>query len=205
MNITFVPEPSWQEPMSRLEQFAGVPQPDDDLADANPKKRGPGRPKAAKAKGKATAKSKAKAKAKANPKGKGRGKGQGKGKAEVTQDAEETLVTPKRKATKANMEEGSRSKKRQPSKTKQPSSDKPTPKPRKQRSPKGEAVSFARRNQPSGDRGGAEWMAIKTVFGKSLMHLTPRSKHEDTICFQILFCKWTQIPNTSYLDDHHMK
>ena len=195
--------------MSRLEQFAGVPQPDADLADAKPNKRGPGRPKAAKAKAKATA-AKSKAKAKAKAKGKtqekkhGKGKGKGKAQEKVTTDVDESLVTPKRKASNPNLEEGSRSKKRQPSKAKQdmgkakdPAIDTPTPKPRKQRSPKGEAVSFARRNQPSGNRGGAEWLAIKTVFGKSLKHLTPRSKHEDTIWFKTLLCKWAEIPNTS--------
>ena len=58
------------------------------------------------------------------------------------------------------------------------------PMPKKSR---GEAVSFARRNPPDGERAHAEWTAIRAAFGKCLLHLKPRSKHEDELIISLSF------------------
>lgn len=178
-----------------MKQFAGIPEGDGDHDLAEPRGRGRGRPKAkakAKARAKAGAKARAKAKAKAakgkqeKPKAKAKAKAAaGKAKAKATRvrtvgdQSDVELATPKRKAPKGDVEEGSRSKKRQPKAAKN-QKDKDS-EPRK-RASKGEAVSFARRNPPGNPRGKAEWDAIKSVFGERLSHLHPRSKHEDISC-----------------------
>ena len=48
---------------------------------------------------------------------------------------------------------------------------------------KGEAVSFARRNPPTNERGLQEWTAIRDAYRKVLGDLKPQSKNED--CFEI--------------------
>ena len=185
--------------MSRLDQFRSVPE--EEAADASeelgkPSGRGrpkakakakargrPGRPKGkakAKARGKATPKAKAKAKAKAHKEG-GAGsqvkKTTRKRKAEEHQDQEEAaqqdapVTPPKRSTRKDNAEHGSKTKRAKPA-------PKSAPRQRK-RASRGEAISFARRNPPEGERGFAEWKAIREAYRVNLAHLKPQAKHED--------------------------
>ena len=183
-----------QEPVSRLEQFGGVPDVDPDLPEKKPR---------AKGKAKAKAKAASKAKAKASPKAKGRPrkpaveKAQPKRKAsnnaakvdddsvDHVQDVEVHPTTPKRRAPKK--EQVSRSKRKNENKArKSQGSGKKVSKeasdmnqPKKPRASKGQATSFARRDPPQGERLKAEWVAIRDAYRATLNHLLPVTKHED--------------------------
>ena len=177
-----------------MEQFSAAPR-EEEAADAPEEENQPsgrGRPKAkakAKARGrpgrpkgkakaqkpaKATPKAKAKAKAKAHKEGRTGSqvrKTAHKRKAE-DQDHEEAPVTPPKRSTrKADAEHGSKTKRAK-------AAPKSAPRQRK-RASRGEAVSFARRNPPEGERGFAEWKAIREAYRVTLAHLKPQAEHED--------------------------
>ena len=180
--------------VSRLEQFRAVPEGEGEHSpEEESKPSGRGRPKAkAKARGRPKGKAKAKARAKAPapkanaPKAKAKAKAKTqkpkgttrKRKAEEHQHEEDAaqqdvLVTPPKRSTrKDDAEDGSKTKRAKPA-------PKTAPRQRK-RASRGEAVSFARRNPPEGERQFAEWKAIREAYRVNLAHLKPQSKHEDT-------------------------
>ena len=179
-----------QVPVSRTEQFAGKPEQDADLeseSGSKPKRRGKGR-------GKGNGKGKGKGKkTKQNGKGKskkGSGKGQskkgGKPRASSKKAAQkpkgetEPPSTPVRPKVNRDKNEGSRSKQTKKNKNQdQKRKEHATREPSAKRASKGEAVSFARRNPPDGERAHAEWSAIRSAYRASLSHLLPQAKHED--------------------------
>eukprot|EP00435_Cladocopium_sp_Y103_P036022 s729_g9.t1 len=170
-----------EDAVSRLEQFRRVPRDEEDppaeetkpsgRAKAKAKAKGKGmagKPKAkAKARGRPKAKAKATAKSKAQKKGptgsqvtKTTRKRKTKEPQEPQEQKEEILVTPpKRRVATKNAEHGSKTKRK--------------------RASRGEATSFARRNPPEGERGFAEWKAIREAYRVNLAHLKPQSIHED--------------------------
>ena len=173
-----------QEPLSRIQQFGGVPEADGDLDTTKPK----GKTPKAKAKSKAKAKAKGKSRSsKPSPKAKAKAKAKAfaksKAKKEKVEESE-VLVTPKRAPPKGDAQEGgSRSK---PSKkrtseggttSKKDAKEAPT----KTRASKGNAASFARRNPPANERAKAEWEAIRSAYRRELMYLRPQTKPEDRV------------------------
>ena len=173
-----------QEPLSRIQQFGGVPEADGDLDTTKPK----GKTPKAKAKSKAKAKAKGKSRSsKPSPKAKAKAKAKAfaksKAKKEKVEESE-VLVTPKRAPPKGDAQEGgSRSKQSKKRTSEGGTTSKKDAKeaPTKTRASKGNAASFARRNPPANERAKAEWEAIRSAYRRELMYLRPQTKHEDRV------------------------
>ena len=161
-----------------------------------PKAKGKAKAKATKAKAKARAESKeleeeqesedSKPQAKANAKSSEDTKPEAEtsaksaGRKRKEKDAAETSSSTKKKKTEkspethAELEQSSK-------KRKGKGGEGEVEKPSKSRASKGkgEAVSFARRNPPDGERAHAEWSSIRDAFRAKLSHLRPQTQHED--------------------------
>ena len=224
---------AWQEPVSRLEQFAavsGVEEEPDENQDGETRKKKPGRKKndgrKTKKDGKKKTeetqkgKGKGKEKKKENKANKDQGKKVNKEKAnkdqgkkvnkekdkdkssQVKAQAAKSKAQPKEKARRKNdrgddCETPARRTAVQPELTSAPKRRKEktdkveTPPTKKARSPKGEAVSFARRNNSAAHRPLAEWTAIKNAYRLSFLRW-PTGLPTRTNSLRAL---WTKYPN----------